>query len=174
MIQAHESAQAHAYSPQGFRSFMLLGSVEAGKSTLLKALLGRAEAVRKTQAIEFEASCIDTPVEYFSHPRFYHALIQTSIDVGCLIYVHPANDLGCYLPPGLMDIYSDKELIAVISKTDLPDAQPDVVERILREQEGFHGKIFRTASNDDVSVAALRNYLLLSEEVTSNTSSSST
>ena len=59
-----------------------------------------------------------------------------------------------------MDIYSDKELIAVISKTDLPDAQPDVVARILREQEGFHGKIFRTASNDPASIAVLRDYLM--------------
>ena len=155
-----DTLSAETYSPSGFRPFMLLGPVEAGKSTLLKALLGRAEEVRKTQAIEFAEACVDTPGEYFSHPRFYHALIQTSLDVKCLIYVHPANDLACRLPPGLMDIYSDKELIAVISKTDLPDAQPDVVARILREQEGFHGKIFRTASNDPASIAVLRDYLM--------------
>lgn len=159
-MPTHKSPEA-CYSPKGFRSFMLLGSVEAGKSTLLKALLGRPEEVRKTQAVEFAESCVDTPGEYFSHPRFYHALIQTSLDVACLIYVHPANDVTCRLPPGLMDIYSDKELIAVISKTDLPDAQPDAVERILREQEGFHGKIFRTASNNSASVSVLRDYLLL-------------
>ena len=132
-MPTHDTAVTR-YSPKGFRSFMLLGSVEAGKSTLLKALLGRPEEVRKTQAVEFAETCVDTPGEYFSHPRFYHALIQTSLDVTCLIYVHPANDVACRLPPGLMDIYSDKELIAVISKTDLPDAQPDAVERILREQ----------------------------------------
>lgn len=138
-MPTHDTAVTR-YSPKGFRSFMLLGSVEAGKSTLLKALLGRPEEVRKTQAVEFAETCVDTPGEYFSHPRFYHALIQTSLDVTCLIYVHPANDVACRLPPGLMDIYSDKELIAVISKTDLPDAQPDVVERILREQEDFTAK----------------------------------
>ena len=159
-MPTHDTAVTR-YSPKVFRSFMLLGSVEAGKSTLLKALLGCPEEVRKTQAVEFAESCVDTPGEYFSHPRFYHALIQTSLDVTCLIYVHPANDVACRLPPGLMDIYSDKELIAVISKTDLPDAQSDAVERILREQEDFHGKIFRTASNDPASVAVLRDYLLL-------------
>lgn len=162
-MQTHDTLPPDAYSPKGFRPFMLLGTVEAGKSTLLRALLGRTEAVRKTQAIEFAETCVDTPGEYFSHPRFYHALIQTSLDVNCLIYVHPANDLLSRLPPGLLDIYSDKELIAVISKIDLPDAQPDEVTRILREQEGFRGRIFYTASNDQVSVAVLRNYLLSSD-----------
>lgn len=156
-----ESLSGHRYDPKGFRSFMLLGSVEAGKSTLLNELLGSRENVRKTQAVEFADSCVDTPGEYFSHPRFYHALIQTSLDVNCLIYVHPANDLACRLPHGLMDIYADKELIAVISKTDLPDAQADQVERLLREQEDFQGKIFRTANNDEHSIAALRDYLKL-------------
>ncbi|MGC6745163.1 EutP/PduV family microcompartment system protein [Escherichia coli] len=35
---------------------------------------------------------IDTPGEYFNHPRWYHALITTLQDVDMLIYVHGAND----------------------------------------------------------------------------------
>ena len=44
---------------------------------------------------------IDTPGEYFSHPRWYHALITTLQDVDMLIYVHGANDPESRLPAGL-------------------------------------------------------------------------
>ncbi len=77
----------------------------------------------KTQALEFnDRGDIDTPGEYFSHPRWYHALITTLQDVDTLIYVHAANDTESRLPPGLLDIGSRKHLIVAISKTDLPDA----------------------------------------------------
>ena len=40
----------------------------------------------------------DTPGEYFSHPRWYHALITTLQDVDTLIYIHAANDKQSRLP----------------------------------------------------------------------------
>lgn len=66
-----------------------VGSVGAGKTTLFNALQGDYTLARKTQAVEFnDNGDIDTPGEYFSHPRWYHALITTLQDVDMLIYVH--------------------------------------------------------------------------------------
>lgn len=140
-------------------AFMLIGPIEAGKSTLFKALFDRDEDVRKTQAVEFETGGIDTPGEYFSHPRLYHALINTSSDVDTLVYVHPCNELECRLPPGLLNIYTGKQLIGVITKIDLPGAKPDYIEQMLREH-GFNGPIFRVSNQDQQSIEHLKTFLL--------------
>ena len=94
-----------------------VGTVGAGKTTLFNALQGNYTLARKTQAVEFnDNGDIDTPGEYFSHPRWYHALITTLQDVDMLIYVHGANDPESRLPAGLLDIGVSKRQIAVISK----------------------------------------------------------
>lgn len=63
-----------------------VGAVGAGKTTLFNALRGNYSLARKTQAVEFnDHGDIDTPGEYFSHPRWYHALITTLQDVDTLI-----------------------------------------------------------------------------------------
>lgn len=95
----------------------IVGAVGAGKTTLFNALQGNYSLARKTQALEFnDRGDIDTPGEYFSHPRWYHALITTLQDVDTLIYVHAANDTESRLPPGLLDIGSRKHLIVRSAK----------------------------------------------------------
>lgn len=111
-----------------------VGTVGAGKTTLFNALQGNYTLARKTQAVEFnDNGDIDTPGEYFSHPRWYHALITTLQDVDMLIYVHGANDPESRLPAGLLDIGVSKRQIAVISKTDMPDADVAATRKLLLE-----------------------------------------
>lgn len=119
-----------------------VGSVGAGKTTLFNALQGNYTLARKTQAVEFnDKGDIDTPGEYFNHPRWYHALITTLQDVDMLIYVHGANDPESRLPAGLLDIGVSKRQIAVISKTDMPDADVAATRKLLLET-GFEEPIF--------------------------------
>lgn len=139
--------------------FMLVGPIDAGKTTLFNALFDRDEEVRKTQALEFEAGGIDTPGEFFSHPRMYSALIATSSETDTLVYVHPCGDREFRLPPGLLNVYAGKRLIGVITKTDLPECDPDWTEKLLRNN-GFNGPIFRVSVKDPDSIAPLRSYLL--------------
>lgn len=141
--------------------FMLIGQIGAGKTTLLNALMGKSDQeARKTQAIEFdESGAIDTPGEYFSHPRLYHALITSAADVDRLVYVHPANDAVCRLPPGFLDVYSEKMIDAVITKTDLPDADTDHVKQALRAA-GLTGSVFTVSWNDEQALNRLRTHLL--------------
>lgn len=136
-----------------------VGAVGAGKTTLFNALQGNYSLARKTQAVEFnENGNIDTPGEYFSHPRLYHALITTLQDVDMLIYVHAANDAESRLPAGLFDIGSYKRHIAVISKTDVLDANVTATRQLL-SGIGFSEPIFELNSHDPQSVQQLVDYL---------------
>lgn len=141
--------------------FMLIGPIGAGKTTLLNAMLGKSvPEARKTQVIEFdESGAIDTPGEYFSHPRLYHALITSASDVDRLVYVHPANDATCRLPPGFLDIYAQITIDAVITKTDLPDVDVRHVEQVLRAA-GLTGSIFSVSRSDEQTLVRLRSHLL--------------
>ena len=141
------------------QAFMLAGPIGAGKTTLFNLLFGRQEGSRKTQAVEYEADIgVDTPGEFFSHPRLYHALITTASDVGTLVYVQGADDFVCRLPPGLLDVYGQKRLVGVITKIDLPLADADRVEALMREN-GISGPIFRVSSCEPESVLPLKQIL---------------
>lgn len=142
-----------------------VGAVGAGKTTLFNALRGNYSLARKTQAVEFnDHGDIDTPGEYFSHPRWYHALITTLQDVDTLIYVHAANDKESRLPAGLLDVGTRKRHIAVISKTDMPDADVAATRQLLCEI-GFREPIFELNGHDPQSVRQLVDYLAaLSEQ----------
>lgn len=140
--------------------FMLMGDIGAGKSTLFERLFGRDGAARKTQALEFEGGQgVDTPGEYFSHPRMYHALLTMAADVRHLVYVHAADRAQCRLPPGLLEVYRHQQVDAVITKTDLAPEGVDALEATLR-QAGIHGRVFRVHQHDASGIAALREYLL--------------
>lgn len=139
--------------------YALVGGVGAGKTTLFNALRGRKETPRKTQALDFDlCGAMDTPGEFISHPRLYRALITSTDNVDTLVYVHPADEFECRLPPGLLDIHSGKRLVGVISKCDLPAANPDVVERLMRSH-GIRGDILRVAQGDPTSIERLRQVL---------------
>lgn len=145
------------------RKFVLVGPVEAGKSSLFNALLGKTSQVLKTQAVELEPGVgVDTPGEFFSHPRMYHALLQTLIDVDTIVYVHDCQDRDCRIPPGLLDVYGDKQLIGVVTKTDLPGCDPWAAQQLLRDH-GITGDIFHVSISDSESIDALRRVLNVSD-----------
>ncbi|MTJ79919.1 MAG: EutP/PduV family microcompartment system protein [Telmatospirillum sp.] len=138
---------------------ILVGAVGAGKTTLFNALQGDYSLARKTQAIEFgNFGDVDTPGEYFSHPRLYHALINTLIDCDVLVYVHAANDRECRIPVGLLDVYHLTHKIPVITKTDLPDADVEGVKAML-ETAGFSESCFALNCHDPKDVEGFKAFL---------------
>ncbi len=145
-------------SSQNLNRFMLLGSVAAGKTTLFNALLGKNENALKTQSMAYENGIVDTPGEFFSHPRLYHALINTAAEAEILVYVHACDDNEYRLPPGLLDVNTGKKIVGVITKIDLPGADPDRTESMLRMQ-GFHGPIFQVSVSRPETLEPLRKYL---------------
>lgn len=140
--------------------FMLIGEIGAGKTTLFNSLFGKDEVARKTQAMEFEGDRgIDTPGEYFSHPRLYHTLITMAADVDRLVYVHPADVLDCRLPYGLLEVYAGKTVDAIVTKMDLPDADLPRVTQLLRDA-GISGQIFPVSMQVPATIDRIRQYLL--------------
>ncbi|HQI41275.1 MAG: hypothetical protein B6D44_10925 [Ignavibacteriales bacterium UTCHB2] len=140
-------------------NFILIGGVGVGKTSLFNMLLGIEDEAMKTQALVYHnEKTVDTPGEYFDSPRLYSAIIQTMSDIDTIIYVHPANSTERKLPHGLFQIYNSKRLVGVISKTDLPDADVDAVEEILRDF-GIDGEIFKVSIYSESSIDKLREFL---------------
>lgn len=57
---------------------MVIGPVDAGKTTLLSALELVPKIRKKTPTVMFSGYAIDTPGEAFEIPSLYHTIIQTS------------------------------------------------------------------------------------------------
>ena len=66
---------------------MIVGPTGSGKTSLLKALGLWEGDIRKTEAVGFTDMAVDTPGEFFDIPRFYHALIMTSVKAGLVLLV---------------------------------------------------------------------------------------
>ncbi len=140
-------------------NFILIGGVGVGKTSLFNMLLEIKDEPLKTQALVYHnEKTVDTPGEYFDSPRLYSAIIQTMSDIDTIIYMHPANSTERKLPHGLFQIYNSKRLIGVISKTDLPDANINEVEEILRDF-GIEGEIFKVSIYSESSIDKLREFL---------------
>lgn len=141
------------------KRIVFVGDVGAGKTTLFNALQGDFDLARKTQAIEFnDEGSVDTPGEYFSHPRLYHALINTLADCDVLVYVHAANNPECRIPAGLLDIYPRMRRFAVISKADALDADVPAVRELLSTR-GFEEPLLAINSLDPDDVLKVKQFL---------------
>ncbi|HHZ8505486.1 TPA: EutP/PduV family microcompartment system protein [Morganella morganii] len=141
------------------KRIVFVGDVGAGKTTLFNALQGDFDLARKTQAIEFnDEGSVDTPGEYFSHPRLYHALINTLADCDVLVYVHAANNPECRIPAGLLDIYPHMRRFAVISKADAPDADVPAVRELLSTR-GFEEPVLAINSLDPDDALKVKQFL---------------
>ncbi|AWM79248.1 ethanolamine utilization protein EutP [Gammaproteobacteria bacterium ESL0073] len=141
------------------RRYVLVGSVGAGKTSLFNALNNDYGIAVKTQAVAFDdQGGVDTPGEFFNHPRLYSALISTTTEAETIIYVHAANDKTCRLPSGLLDVYSNKEVITVITKIDLPDIDLIAIKEMLMAH-GLKEPFFEICTYDPSSVQTLADYL---------------
>ncbi len=140
-------------------NFILVGDVGSGKSTLLKALLDLDEAVTKTQALAFHHNnIIDSPGEFISRRVLYGALINTITGVDTIVYLQAADSAQLCMPGDLLRLYADKQVVGVVSKTDLPGADVEAAEALLA-QEGIAGPYFRISRSNPSSIQALSDYL---------------
>lgn len=140
-------------------NFILVGGVNAGKSTLFNNLLMRDGVANKTQALVYhDVKTVDTPGEYFDNPRLYCALISSMSTINTIIYVHPADNFERKMPPGLFNIYESR-VIGVISKVDLPHSDTRKVRNILYDY-GISANIFEISIFQPETINRLKEYLI--------------
>lgn len=127
------------------RRVLVIGVAGAGKTTLIRRLqeqevCGGGTGVRKTQSIEFGQNLIDTPGEYAEIPRFYHALITTSMQADLVLFVQDATRRGREVPPGFCRNFP-RPVLGAVTKVDHPAADVERACSLLRDA-GISGRAF--------------------------------
>ena len=140
--------------------FVLVGEVGCGKTALVNALLQTGEQAQKTQSVEFHRhNVVDTPGEFGGRRTFYRALLASIVEIPTVVYLQPANSQVFSLPTGLLTVYPNKQVVGVISKVDLPEADVPGAEKLLLAN-GIAAPHFATSAVTGAGVADLRDYLI--------------
>lgn len=140
------------------RRVMIIGAIEAGKSSLIKALFNDNQPARKTQTLEYHDWIIDTPGEYSENPMYYRSLMATALEAGTLVMVQDATRDRNYFPPGFSQGFPISP-IGVITKIDHPEADVEKAISFLRESLP-QGEIFLTSSVSKSGIDQLRARLM--------------
>jgi len=96
--------------------FMVMGPTGAGKSTLIAALCGSREPVKKTESVVFSDDAVDTPGETFDLPRLHFVLINSAVNSGLVLLVSDATKPR-FFPPGFAKAMR-APVIGVVNKID--------------------------------------------------------
>jgi len=123
---------------------MIIGGVQAGKSTLMNALLGKDKKAHKTQALVFDDWIVDTPGEYIENPMYYRNIMATSLEVTHVIYLQDATSSRSVFPPQF-SLGIPKIQIGVITKIDAPLADVARATTLLQNVMTY-GPIVKTSS----------------------------
>jgi ethanolamine utilization protein EutP len=135
---------------------MVVGPVQSGKSTLLRALALMDGAVRKTQNIIYSAHAIDTPGEMMHIPYLYNAFILNSSRAALVLFLANARR-PLRLPPKIA-IALKAPVYGVVSQIDA--ANEDFIRRaeLSLEVAGLR-RIFRVSSVTGEGLAELKEAL---------------
>lgn len=123
---------------------MIIGGVQAGKSTLMNALLGKDGQANKTQALVYDDWIVDTPGEYIENPMYYRNIMATSLEVTHVIYLQDATSAKSVFPPQF-SLGIPKIQIGVITKIDAHLADVERATALLQNVM-THGPIVKTSS----------------------------
>lgn len=98
---------------------MILGGIDAGKTTLADALLKREQKEKKvkTQSLIYDDWIVDTPGEYIENPLHYRNIMATSMEVTHVLLVQDATNEKTIFAPGFSSGLN-KPSIGVVSKAD--------------------------------------------------------
>jgi ethanolamine utilization protein EutP len=123
---------------------MLIGSVDAGKSTLTNALLGRRVETVKTQSLHYYDWIVDTPGEYVENPLFYKSIMATALEVTHVLFIQDATNQKITFPPGFSSGIP-KLAIGVVTKADSELADVDqAISKLMKSM--VQGQIVVTSS----------------------------
>ena len=101
---------------------LFFGKTGSGKTTLCQWLHDQAPEYRKTQAVTYFDTAIDTPGEYLEQRSLYSALLVTSCDADMIALVADPTAEESFLPHGLAAAFT-KPVIGIVTKRRLASAR---------------------------------------------------
>lgn len=140
---------------------MLIGRTSCGKTTLIQKLMNEEVKYKKTQSVIYKSKIIDTPGEYVENKIFYKSLLVLSADAKIIVLVQSAVDGATLFPPKFSTMFSKKEIIGVITKTDLENANIERSKRFLLEAGAT--EVFTIGLNDEKGLEEIRKRLQVDE-----------
>lgn len=144
------------------KRIMLAGAVNAGKTTLSKALFhSESPSMKKskTQSLEYEEHSIDTPGEYTASPFMRGALFATSLEADLIVFVQDATTDYVQFPPGFATGFPRRS-VGVVTKIDSPNADVERALSIIRNvcvSDPDH--IFCVSAKTGEGIKELRSYI---------------
>lgn len=108
------------------KKIVFIGQTGSGKTTLCQRLHEQELKYRKTQAVDYFQSAIDTPGEYLENRRFYHVLMTSAANAQVIGLVADPTAPCSFLPPAFAGSF-DKQVIGIVTKTSL--AGEEQIER---------------------------------------------
>lgn len=98
---------------------MMLGGINAGKSTLTEVLLGKDKSKKKvkTQTLVYDNWIVDTPGEYIENPLFYRTVLATSMEISHVAFVQDSTTDKTIFAPGFSSGIN-KLSIGIVTKLD--------------------------------------------------------
>lgn len=110
---------------------MLIGAIDAGKTTLINELIGNTSLALKTQVLQYHEWIVDTPGEYTENPLYYKSIMATALEVTHVVYVQDATSGKNIFPPGF-GAGIPKLPIAVVTKKDAVDSDVERAIHLLK------------------------------------------
>ncbi|MDK2799549.1 MAG: ethanolamine utilization protein EutP [Clostridiales bacterium] len=138
------------------KKIILIGRTGSGKTTLMQAINNLSKEYKKTQAIEYFDSVLDTPGEYIENKRYYNALIVSSYDCDVIGLVHDCTDEECIFPPNFAFIFA-KPVIGIITKIDCANRNIHWSENCLKRAGA--GNIFEISAMNGTGLNELKVFL---------------
>lgn len=141
------------------KKYMMIGKIGHGKTTLSQQLHGMEIRYKKTQSVELVGDdTIDTPGEFLERKERYSALMVTAADADIIMLLCAATDTMCTFSPGMASMFAGKELIGVVTKTDLADEKQIKRAEFMLNFAGCQ-KIFKLSAFTGDGVEELKEYI---------------
>jgi len=140
---------------------MLIGRTGCGKTTLTQKLMNEEVKYKKTQSVTYKSKIIDTPGEYVENKMFYKSLLVLSADAKVIVLVQSAIDGATLFPPRFSTMFPRKEVIGVVTKTDLENADTEKSKRFLIDAGAT--EIFTIGLDDSEGLEEIKKRLVVDE-----------
>lgn len=143
------------------KKIMLIGRTSCGKTTLTQKLMNEEVKYKKTQAVTYKSKIIDTPGEYVENKMYYKSLLVLSADAKIIILVQSAIDGVTLFPPKFSTMFPKKEVIGLVTKIDLENADVERSKKFLLEAGAT--EIFTIGLNDEEGLEAIKKRLVMND-----------